>query len=854
MWLFDQIFKLIGLIYKYTLGLFLHYFELSVFYVIDSVLRMLKWLRRIIFPNYTERALKRFRKQAKKIASLEEEYSKLTDEQLKAKTQEFRDRLMRGETLDDILVDAFATVRETAWRTRREKPFLCQIIGGITLHHGMVAEMATGEGKTLTASMPVYLNALTGEGVHVVTVNDYLAQRDADNMGKIYKFLGLTVGCLHEEMHAGQRKEVYDMDIIYGTAHAFGFDYLKDNMQTQLDHIMQRGFHYAIIDELDKVLIDDAVIPMILSGEGIEASALCEYADAVAKKFVPEDYEIEAKSRSVHLNMTGYDHLEAILKSDHVLHEGDNIFSDDHALLLHHIRQALIANTVYQNGVQYVVMSDKVMIIDESTGRILADNRYSFGLHQALEAKEKVTIQKENKTVATITYQRFFDMYDKKSGMTGTAASEREELLTIYGLHVVQIPTNKPIQRIDMDDRVYFSFQEKLEAVVDFVKKCHDKKQPILLGTSSVESSEIFSNALNHAGIKHRLLNAKNPTEEAEIIAQAGRLSAVTVAAKMAGRGTDIKLGGNVDFMLSHIDQPTPELIEKLRDDVAEEAQAVLNTGGLMVIGAERDMNMRIDNQLRGRSGRQGDRGASVFFISFDDVLFNRGENAAQRRMLLWLKPKKHGEVISDPWVTKTIASLQKRMEAHNFEGRKYTLRYNNVLADQGQFIYQERYKFLTHNDVFKTCVHLRDMLLDTYIKKHFRDKYTKDTQIWQEFANDLHAVIKFNIDIAQLQQECNSLNELTAALQKALKDNIQVRPEVLEDYSKHVCLTSIDRFWMKHLVNIENLKQGINLRSYGQKDPLNEFKKDAFKLFEHMMEKFNEDVVRRVFVDMSEQ
>ncbi len=818
-----------------------------------------RFLRKLFLPTYEEKIYKECNKLARQVEALSDQYSSMSDEQLKAKTAEFKQRLTQGATLDDILIEAYATVREAAWRVRREKPFLCQILGSIVLHKGMVAEMATGEGKTLTSTMCIYLNALTGLGVHVVTVNDYLAQRDADSMGRVYKWLGLTVGCVKEDMNVEWKKEIYQCDIVYSTSHELAFDYLRDNMQTNPNLIMQRDFHYAIIDELDKVLLDDADTPLIISGRDAPSSEICVYADVISKKFVPIDYEIEAKTRHIHLTEKGFDHLEAILRQDGVLLENETIFSSAHVLLLHHINQALKANLLFTNGVHYVIIDGEIQIIDESTGRIKHNNRYSDGLHQAIEAKEGVEIQEESRTIATITYQKFFNMYEKKSGMTGTAYSEREELLTIYGLHVIRIPTNKPTQRIDLDDRIYLTFEEKLDALLLLVKEASMKKQPILIGTGSVEKSEEISEAFDKAGIKHRLLNAKNPSAEAEIIAQAGRLGSITIAAKMAGRGTDIKLGGNIDFMISNIAEPSEALIDKLKADVDAEAKQVLEAGGLFVIGTERDLNARIDNQLKGRAGRQGDKGKSVFLISLDDTLMMRAANGEMLAKMTRSFGHTYGDVISDPSMTKTIAYAQQRMEAHAFDARKHVLRYDNVVTDQSNHIYTERRNFLQSENALELCT---DMLY-SFIQGKVAEYIAQDSDININTLSILAANLRQNINF---QIDVNKYNSFTSKdeLYKALADEIQslhypvhitdnldeIDAKKINDYAKYICLTTIDELWTSHLTYIETLKHNIQLRAYGQKDPVNEFKLESFKLFEDMIRKFTTIVVLRVFVE----
>lgn len=848
---------------------------------------------RVIFPSRNTKMVRKLMKEAQFIDSLSKEYAQMTDEQLRAKTQEFKDQLASGKTLDDILPHAFATVREASYRLRGEKHYLVQLMGGIVLHRGMIAEMGTGEGKTLVATLPVYLNALNGKGVHVITVNDYLAKRDSAAMGAVYEFLGMTVGCVVHGMSHSLKHAAYQADITYGTNHEFVFDYLRDNMVKDVSEMVQRPFAFCTIDEVDNILIDEARTPCIISGESVESSELCKYADYIVKQLVDDDYEKDEKSRNAYFTEKGLEHLEQILYSEGVLSENETIFDEQYVLLVHHLNQSLKAVVMYQEGVQYIVRDGEVFIVDEFTGRIMEGRRYSDGLHQAIEAKEGVDIQKENQTLATITYQKFFELYPKKAGMTGTAMTEAEELASIYKLNVVAIPSNRKSQKTLLDDRIYRTFAEKLDAIIQIVEDCRARKQPILIGTVSVEKSEIFSHALKAKNIPHQVLNAKNHAYEAQIIAQAGVPGAVTIATNMAGRGTDIKLGGSLEHMLKAANINAPGVhdtnediegsmgslehdhsmnthsmnthsinthsinthsidsdhssdksmqdknIEALKAHIAEQAEIAKQAGGLFVLGTERHESRRIDNQLVGRCGRQGDKGTALFLLSIEDPLMQIfGGQTLQK----WLPKMEYGEVIEHPLVTRAMSKAQKRVEAYHFDARKNVLRYDSTINDQSKIIYKERMEFMTYSNVLSIVENLIDSVVIDVIARYGNS--IKEGE-YEHFIQECHKTLNVDVNREQFQNQ----GDIAEVFKQIVKDKLEEQKtllgmEYLEMVCKDVCLSTLDMLWRQHLTNMENLRLGIGLRSYGQKDPLNEFKREAFSAFEDMMHNFRNTVV----------
>lgn len=788
--------------------------------------------------------LQKYKKTAHKVDSLAEKMKKLTDEELRMKTDEFKERLEKGETLNSILPEAFAVCREADERVLGLRPFFVQIVGGIVLHHGDIAEMKTGEGKTLVATMPVYLNALTGKGVHVVTVNDYLAKRDANQMGKVYRFLGLTVGCITGESTPEERKEAYNCDVTYGTNTEFGFDYLRDNMATDIDECVQRELNYAIVDEVDSILVDEARTPLIISGAGDEDVSNYTNADKFVKVRVREgDYAIDEKTKQIALTDSGVKKMEKFFGIK-------NISDPENLALNHYVNQAIRANFIMQKDVDYIVHDDEILIVDEFTGRIMNGRRFSNGLHQAIEAKEYVSVGSESKTLATITIQNFFRMYQKLSGMTGTAKTEEEEFMEIYNMRVIVVPTNRPIVRKDNEDIVYATEEVKYDAIVEKIKEIHKTGQPILVGTTSVEKSEIISDRLKKAGIQHNVLNAKNHEQEAMIIAQAGHSDSVTIATNMAGRGTDIVLGGNPDDLYNpdpDAEEETPEQIkakkERLKCACEVDKQKVLELGGLFIIGTERHESRRIDNQLRGRSGRQGDPGETVFFVSLEDDLMKRFGGDKMKAMLSRLGADK--DPIHSKSLTKSIRSAQKKIEGQNFASRKYVLQYDDVVNKQRHVIYTERQKILKQGDMKETVL---EMIRSTTIG--IVNAVTEEHKYPEEW--DYEALNSALQEFCVLLPEYNMDKNLTAeelaeivsrdAVQLYEDKEKKIKPELLRGVEREIMLQIIDMNWMEHIDAMDQLKEGIGLRAIGQMDPALEYAKEGFELFERMLKEIKHD------------
>ena len=788
--------------------------------------------------------LQKYKKTARKVDSLAEKMKKLTDEELRMKTDEFKERLKKGETLNSILPEAFAVCREADERVLGLRPFFVQIVGGIVLHHGDIAEMKTGEGKTLVATMPVYLNALTGKGVHVVTVNDYLAKRDANQMGKVYRFLGLTVGCITGESTAEDRKEAYNCDVTYGTNTEFGFDYLRDNMATDIDECVQRELNYAIVDEVDSILVDEARTPLIISGAGDEDVSNYTNADKFVKVRVREgDYAIDEKTKQIALTDSGVKKMEKFFGIK-------NISDPENLALNHYVNQAIRANFIMQKDVDYIVHDDEILIVDEFTGRIMNGRRFSNGLHQAIEAKEYVSVGSESKTLATITIQNFFRMYQKLSGMTGTAKTEEEEFMEIYNMRVIVVPTNRPVVRKDNEDIVYATEEVKYDAIVEKIKEIHKTGQPILVGTTSVEKSEIISDRLKKAGIPHNVLNAKNHEQEAMIIAQAGHSDSVTIATNMAGRGTDIVLGGNPDDLYNpdpDAEEETPEQIkakkERLKCACEVDKQKVLELGGLFIIGTERHESRRIDNQLRGRSGRQGDPGETVFFVSLEDDLMKRFGGDKMKAMLSRLGADK--DPIHSKSLTKSIRSAQKKIEGQNFASRKYVLQYDNVFNKQRHVIYSERQKILKQGDMKETVL---EMIRST--TSGIANAITEEHKYPEEW--DYEALNSALQEFCVLLPEYNMNKNLTAeelaeivscdAVQLYEDKEKKIKPELLRGVEREIMLQIIDMNWMEHIDAMDQLKEGIGLRAIGQMDPALEYAKEGFELFERMLKEIKHD------------
>ena len=788
--------------------------------------------------------LQKYKKTARKVDSLAEKMKKLTDEELRMKTDEFKERLKKGETLNSILPEAFAVCREADEKVLGLRPFFVQIVGGIVLHHGDIAEMKTGEGKTLVATMPVYLNALTGKGVHVVTVNDYLAKRDANQMGKVYRFLGLTVGCITGESTAEDRKEAYNCDVTYGTNTEFGFDYLRDNMATDIDECVQRELNYAIVDEVDSILVDEARTPLIISGAGDEDVSNYTNADKFVKVRVREgDYAIDEKTKQIALTDSGVKKMEKFFGIK-------NISDPENLALNHYVNQAIRANFIMQKDVDYIVHDDEILIVDEFTGRIMNGRRFSNGLHQAIEAKEYVSVGSESKTLATITIQNFFRMYQKLSGMTGTAKTEEEEFMEIYNMRVIVVPTNRPVVRKDNEDIVYATEEVKYDAIVEKIKEIHKTGQPILVGTTSVEKSEIISDRLKKAGIPHNVLNAKNHEQEAMIIAQAGHSDSVTIATNMAGRGTDIVLGGNPDDLYNpdpDAEEETPEQIkakkERLKCACEVDKQKVLELGGLFIIGTERHESRRIDNQLRGRSGRQGDPGETVFFVSLEDDLMKRFGGDKMKAMLSRLGADK--DPIHSKSLTKSIRSAQKKIEGQNFASRKYVLQYDDVVNKQRHVIYSERQKILKQGDMKETVL---EMIRST--TSGIANAITEEHKYPEEW--DYEALNSALQEFCVLLPEYNMNKNLTAeelaeivscdAVQLYEDKEKKIKPELLRGVEREIMLQIIDMNWMEHIDAMDQLKEGIGLRAIGQMDPALEYAKEGFELFERMLKEIKHD------------
>ncbi len=799
-----------------------------------------------LFGSANERYVQGLTPMVKAINGLEPELEALSDEKLKERTEAFRRRLKDGEALDDILVEAFATVREAAKRTLGQRHFDVQLVGGVVLHRGMISEMKTGEGKTLVATLPVYLNALTGKGVHVVTVNDYLAKRDSTWMGAIYEFLGLTVGCIVHDLAEDQRRAAYACDVTYGTNNEFGFDYLRDNMKSSLEEMVQREFHYAIVDEVDSILIDEARTPLIISGPAEDSSELYVKADTLIPQLAEEHYEKDEKQRAVTLTEAGAERIEELLSETGMLSAG-SLYDIQNVSLVHHVNQALRAHKLFQRDTDYIVKDNKVIIIDEFTGRMMEGRRYSDGLHQALEAKEKAIIQHENQTLASITFQNYFRLYPKLAGMTGTAMTEAEEFGDIYGLEVIEIPTNVPFVRIDHDDEVYRTAAEKYDAIIELIEECRKRKQPLLVGTVSIEKSERLAALLKKRKIPHQVLNARYHEQEAYIIAQAGAPGAVTIATNMAGRGTDIQLGGNVDMRILQEAAEIADLakrqkvIDKIQAEVAEAASVVKQAGGLFVIASERHESRRIDNQLRGRSGRQGDPGASKFFLSLEDDLMRIFGSERMDSMLQKLGLQ-DGEAIVHPWINKALEKAQQKVEARNFESRKYVLKYDDVMNDQRKVVYEQRKDLMRSRDVHDDVVGMRHQTIEDAVARCIPESaYAEQWDVGGLHEESLR-LLGLDLPVEDWAKEEGIADQeirerITAASDKKMAaKTANYGPEVMRTIEKQLLLHVLDKQWKDHLLSLDHLRQGINWRAMAQRDPLIEYKREAFDLFEGML------------------
>ena len=813
---------------------------------------MLGSIAKSLFGDANDRGVKKLTPLVTAINDLEAGLADKTDAELKQESEKLRAEARGGADLDKLLVPAFALVREAARRTLGQRHFDVQMMGGIILHRGQISEMKTGEGKTLVATLPVYLNALTGKGVHVVTVNDYLASRDAGWMGQIYEFLGLSVGCITANMDDASRRAAYGCDVTYGTNNEFGFDYLRDNLKFDLASMVQRAHHYAIVDEVDSILIDEARTPLIISGPAETSGELYLAADQLIGQMREEDYEKDEKARSVSLTEDGVTHAEELLEQAGLLEAGSSLYDVANVALLHHLTQALRAHKMFQRDTHYMVRGGELLIIDEFTGRAMAGRRFSDGLHQALEAKESLEIQPENQTLASVTYQNYFRLYDKLAGMTGTALTEAGEFSEIYGLEVVSVPTNQPVKRLDHDDEVYRTNAERDAAVIKLIEECQGRGQPVLVGTVSIEKSESLSKALQAKKIEHQVLNARFHEQEAKIIAEAGVPGAVTIATNMAGRGTDIQLGGNLEMRLAEEAGEEGQLADKKQAAIEADTQAgkqqALDAGGLYVIGTERHESRRIDNQLRGRTGRQGDPGASKFFLSLQDDLMRIFGSDKLDGMLVKLGLEE-GEAIIHPWINKAVEKAQSKVEAHHFEIRKQLLKYDDVMNDQRQVIFAQRKEIMQTDNVHETVLSMRAETIDTIVAEaipegSFADKWDGDllrNQAATYLAVDVPGpdwVAEDGIAEPEIIDRLQDMADKHMAA-KALRFG----PETMRMAEKSLLLQVLDQQWKEHLLQLDQLRQGIGLRAYAQKDPLNEYKKEAFHMFEGMLGQMRQTV-----------
>ena len=843
---------------------------------------MLGTVLKRMFGSANDRRLKGYRPKIAEINALESQFAALTDEQLRAKTDEFRAELAAGKTVDDLLAPAFAVVREAAKRTLKQRHFDVQLIGGMVLHEGSIAEMRTGEGKTLVATLAVYLNALAGQGVHVVTVNDYLARRDSEWMGQIYTFLGMTVGVIVNGLDDAQRHQAYAADITYGTNNEFGFDYLRDNMKYDMAQMVQRGHAYAIVDEVDSILVDEARTPLIISGPSEDRSGLYVSVDALIPSLAREDYDIDEKQRTVSLTEAGNEHVEALLRGAGVMKEGF-LYEAANATLVHHVNQALRAHKLFQLDKDYIVRNGEVVIVDEFTGRMMPGRRYSEGLHQALEAKERVTVQPENVTLASITFQNYFRLYKKLAGMTGTAATEADEFAEIYKLVVVEIPTNMPVDRLDEDDEVYRTNDEKLRAVVREIEDANAKMQPMLVGTTSIEKSEHLAEVLERRGYKKidfagpnamtalyaaarvgkpsknfAVLNARHHEQEAFIVAEAGVPGAITIATNMAGRGTDIQLGGNVEMRVKQELDPAATQEERdakeaaIRAEVEVFKQKAIEAGGLYIMGTERHESRRIDNQLRGRAGRQGDPGRSKFYLSLQDDLMRIFGSERMDAMLKRLGLK-DDEAIVHPWINKALEKAQQKVEARNFDIRKNILKFDNVMNDQRKVIFEDRRKMMAQESLEPTIADMRADIVDDLVTRHIPpDAYP---EAWDVAGLKEEVVAKLNLDLPVddwAKEEGIADEEMAERLLKAADEAYAERverntPEAMRYVEKQVILQSLDHLWREHLVTLDHLRQVIGWRGMAQRDPLNEYKSEAFELFQKLIVQWHEAVTAQM-------
>ncbi|WP_457581176.1 preprotein translocase subunit SecA [Ensifer canadensis] len=804
-------------------------------------------LARKLFGSSNERRVRGYKARVDAINALEADMKALSDEALAAKTVEFRQEFADGKTLDDLLVPAFAVAREAARRVLGLRPFDVQLIGGMILHERAIAEMKTGEGKTLVATLPVYLNALASKGVHVVTVNDYLAQRDAATMGRVYSFLGLSTGVIVHGLTDDQRHAAYACDITYATNNELGFDYLRDNMKYERAQMVQRGHFFAIVDEVDSILVDEARTPLIISGPLDDRSDLYNTINEFIPMLSPEDYEIDEKQRSANFSEEGTEKLENLLRQAGLL-KGESLYDIENVAIVHHVNNALKAHKLFQRDKDYIVRNDEIVIIDEFTGRMMPGRRYSEGQHQALEAKEKVQIQPENQTLASITFQNYFRMYSKLGGMTGTASTEAEEFGNIYGLEVIEVPTNLPIKRIDEDDEVYRTQGEKLKAIIDEIKSAHERGQPMLVGTTSIEKSEQLADLLKKSGFNNfQVLNARYHEQEAFIVAQAGVPGAVTIATNMAGRGTDIQLGGNVDMRiqqeLAEVEPGTErnEREQAIRAEVQQLKEKALAAGGLYVLATERHESRRIDNQLRGRSGRQGDPGRSKFYLSLQDDLMRIFGSDRMDGMLQKLGLKE-GESIIHPWINKALERAQKKVEARNFDIRKNLLKYDDVLNDQRKVIFEQRIELMDAVSVTETVTDMRNEVIEDIVSKRIPERAYAEQWDVEGLKADVQQYLNLDLPIVEWAaeegiDEADILERVTTATEKAVADRAErFGPEIMQYVERSVILQTLDHLWREHIVNLDHLRSVIGFRGYAQRDPLQEYKSEAFELFQALL------------------
>lgn len=810
-----------------------------------------------IFGSRNDRVIKQLRKETLKINALEPKMQALSDEELKAKTAELKKRVQEGASLDSLLSEAFAVVREASVRTLGLRHFDVQLIGGMVLHQGKIAEMCTGEGKTLSATLPCYLNALSGKGVHVITVNDYLAERDAKWMEPIYNLLGMTVGINLSNMPHDQKQAAYNADVTYGTNNEYGFDYLRDNMAFSVADKVQRELNFAVVDEVDSILIDEARTPLIISGPAEECADIYQRINKIIPHLIkqeeedgPGDFSLDEKTKQAHLTESGHEHVEELFVKAGLLDEGDSLYAPNNISLMHHLSACLRAHTLFSKDVDYIVRNDEVIIVDEHTGRTMDGRRWSDGLHQAMEAKENVAIQSENQTLASITFQNYFRLYDNLSGMTGTADTEAYELQQIYGLEVVVMPTNKPIARKDMADQIYLTSVERYDAVIEDIKDCQKRQQPVLVGTASIEASEYLDHLLTKAKIPHQVLNAKFHQKEATIIAEAGRPGGVTIATNMAGRGTDIVLGGNMQMEIDDLNNPSEAEIDALKQDWQQRHEIVLKAGGLHVIGSERHEARRIDNQLRGRSGRQGDPGSTRFYLSLEDNLMRifASDRVATIMQKLGMK---EGEPIEHPWVNKAIENAQRKVEGHNFDIRKQLLEFDDVANEQRKVIYEQRAELMEAEEISGTIELVREDVVNNAINTYLPPESLEEQWDIPALQKSLEADFNLKLDLVKWLDEDENAHEETIrnhVLEEVKRDYDakleQVGAETMHQFEQSVMLQMLDSHWKDHLAAMDHLRQGIHLRGYAQKNPKQEYKREAFELFTDMLDAVKHEVI----------